>query len=83
MIEEEVILSIKKLTLPTLYLDSNIIIELAKHEKGLSTSEYKEQIRSLYEFIREANRKRQLLCPLGNQQEEISVSKAREGAKQF
>lgn len=77
------VVKIKKTSKPTIYLDSNIFVELAKLGNGTCSSVYKRQISALYCAITLAKQKQLILCPIGNQQAEIGVSKAREVARQF
>lgn len=74
---------IKKISKPTAYLDSNIIVELAKLKNGTCSSAYKRQISTLYFIIELTKQKQLVLYPIGNQQAEIGVSRAREVSRQF
>ena len=74
---------IQKNHIPILYLDSCILIELARCVSNHSSSTYKQEISELYDVLISLMRNGKILCPSGNQLQEMGVSKGREMAKNF
>lgn len=74
---------ISKMKIPVIYLDTNILIELCKHEKGNCTDKHKDDIGKLYEKLVNLMQSKKILCPLGNQLVEIGLTKNRNDTKLF
>ena len=74
---------IQKNSIPIIYLDSCILIELARYASGQSSNAYKREIGELYDVLISLMRQKRILCPSGNQLQEMGVSKGREMAKNF
>lgn len=72
-----------KNTIPSVYLDTCIMIELGKFEKGICKNEHIKEIGELYEVLEKLKQKGVIICPLGNQLEEMGMTKEREDAKYF
>lgn len=72
-----------KNTLPCIYLDTNILIELSRYEKGCCKNEHVDKIGGLYNALHKLMREKRILCALGNQLEEMGTSRAREDARNF
>lgn len=69
--------------IPVIYLDTCAMIELARFENGSSTNAHKQEIGVLYEILLELMRAKRILCPMGNQLQEMGMTKDREKAKLF
>lgn len=76
-------ITIQKNDIPILYLDTNIMILLAQYEKGEYRGEYPKDIADLYEVLSAAIKENRIICPIGNQLEEMGMSAGRERAKKF
>lgn len=74
---------INKCNKPIVYLDTNIMIELSKHENGTCKNERRHEIGKLYEVLTTAMSENRILCPLGNQLQEMGMSKGRRDSKDF
>lgn len=67
---------IKKSTVPILWIDTSIIINMTLLRLGTKLdSTQKKRIEFLYQAIKEATRKGKLICPLADQDEEIWVDR--------
>lgn len=67
---------IKKSTVPILWIDTSIIINMTLLRLGTKLdSTQKKRIEFLYQAIKEATRKGKLICPLADQDEEIWVER--------
>ncbi|MBQ9933219.1 MAG: hypothetical protein IJO69_05230 [Ruminiclostridium sp.] len=76
-------IEIKKRSTPVIYLDTNAMIELSRHEKGTCTISHKKEIGELYDILTSAKREKRILCPHGNQLEEMGNARGREYARDF
>lgn len=76
-------MAIKKFDLPVVYLDTNILVEMARYQKGKCCNSYKEEIADIYVVLIDKMKKREILCPLGNQLVEMGMSKGREQGRDF
>lgn len=74
---------INKCLKPVIYLDTNIMIELSKYENGTCKNERRHEIGKLYILLTTAMRENRILCPLGNQLQEMGMSKGRRDSKDF
>lgn len=74
---------VKRDKIPVIYLDTCAMIELARFENGSSTNAHKQEIGLLYEILLELMREKCILCPMGNQLQEMGMTKDREKAKLF
>lgn len=74
---------VKRNKTPVIYLDSCAMIELARYEKGKCTDAHKQEIGELYALLSSMMRDKRILCPLGNQLQEMGMTKDREQAKMF
>lgn len=74
---------VTKSKMPVIYLDTCAMIELARFENGSSTNAHKHEIGVLYEILLALMRAKCILCPLGNQLQEMGMTKDREKAKCF
>jgi len=74
---------ISRMKIPVIYLDTNILIELCKYQKGRCTDKHKDDIGSLYEKLVGLMQTNRILCPLGNQIVEIGLTKNRNDTKLF
>lgn len=68
---------------PSIYLDTNAMIELSKYERGVCTDMHKQEIGKLYDILTVMMRETRILCPLGNQLQEMGMTKGKESAKLF
>jgi hypothetical protein len=64
-------LNIQKSPIPLIWLDSSIIIHMAKSKTGKIDDELKEKVDYIYDTIHLLVRKRKLLCPSAEQEEEF------------
>lgn len=76
-------IKIFKNTVPSIYLDTNILIELSRYEKGCCTNEHVDNIGALYHTLQKLMRERRIFCVLGNQLEEMGTARARGDARNF
>lgn len=74
---------VKRNTVPTIYLDSCAMIELARYENGKCSNAHKQAIGELYNVLSFLMRGKKILCPMGNQLQEMGMTKEKEPAKQF
>lgn len=76
-------ITIKKSDIPTLYLDTCTMIELSRHEKGICTDAYRQEIGELYDVLTLLMRNKKVHCVLGNQLQEMGISKGRAPSRDF
>lgn len=76
-------IKIVKNAISSIYLDTNILIELSRYEKGCCTNEHIDKIGALYNTLQKLMREKRILCVLGNQLEEMGTTPAREEARNF
>jgi len=74
---------IKKSGVPIVFLDSNIFIEMKRAIDGNCHTKYAGQLIDLYNLLINLMRRKLIICPVGSQQDEIGVSKKRQGAEEF
>lgn len=74
---------VRKHIMPTIYLDSCAMIELARYKNGKCTDAHKKEIEELYALLVSLMKEKRILCPLGNQLQEMGMTKDREKAKLF
>ncbi len=74
---------IKKLGIPVIYLDTCILIELSRYKNNCCTNERKDEIGKLYNILTDLMKNNKILCPLGNQMEEMGITKKRSNARVF
>ena len=70
-------------TLLSIYLDTNVLIELSRYEKGCCTNEHIDKIGALHSTLQTLMQEKRIFCVLGNQLEEMGTSRAREDARNF
>ena len=68
---------------PCIYLDTNAMLELAKHERGSCAGAHKQEIGELYDMLTALTRENRILCPLGNQMQEMGMTAKRKTARLF
>ncbi|MEN6635712.1 MAG: hypothetical protein ABFC56_07680 [Clostridiaceae bacterium] len=73
----------RKSDVPIVFLDSNIFIEMKRAIDGNCHTIYAGQLIELYNLLTELMRRKLIICPVGSQQDEIGVSKKRQGAEEF
>ena len=76
-------INIEKNKIPVIYLDSCLLIELSKYEKGVCTNEHIQSIGRLYDVLISLMQENRILCPLGNQMCEMGMSQKRKPARDF
>ena len=59
------------------------MIELAKHELGTCMNAHKQKIGELYDMLTALMRENRILCPLGNQMQEMGMTSKRKTARLF
>lgn len=74
---------ITKNTVPLIYLDTNIMTELAKYENGSYKGAYLDELKVLYNLLNQKMRQNEIICPLGYQMEEMGMPAKRENARNF
>ena len=74
---------IKKNKIPVIYLDTCLLIELSRYEKGKCTDVHSQHIGKLYDILLSLMRENRILCPLGNQMCEMGMSRQRQQARNF
>lgn len=80
---EHINVKIEKNTIPIIYLDTNIMINLSRYEKGIYKGSNIEQIGELYTILKANMEKKKILCPLGNQLKEMGMSNGRKEGREF
>ena len=68
-------IKIIKNSVPVLYLDTCMLIELSRYEKGCCKNEHVDKIGALYDSLLTLLRQKRIMCVLGNQLEEMGTSK--------
>lgn len=68
---------------PTIYLDTCTMIELSRHEKGICKDAYRQEIGELYDILTDLMQHRKIHCVLGNQLQEMGISKGRAPSRNF
>lgn len=76
-------IKVTKSEIPTIYLDTCTMIELSRHEKGICTDAYRQEIGELYDVLTFLMRNRKVHCVLGNQLQEMGISKGRAPSRDF
>lgn len=74
---------IKKLSAPAVYLDTCILLEMAKIENGKCKSEHRKELEKLYLILKQKMQQGRILCPMGNQLLEMGATKGRTAARDF
>lgn len=74
---------VKKNDIPMIYLDTFIMIELAKYSYGNCTDPHKEEIGEIFALLTQLLNAKKILCPLGNQLKEMGMSHGRKSSKNF
>ena len=82
-IDRKLFFNIVKYPVPVIYLDSCIMIEFSRYCMGRCTDSHIKDIEELYKLLSFKMKNRKLLCPLGNQLEEMAMSKKRKYARDF
>lgn len=77
------IVGTKKSKIPILYLDTCIMLELAKYAKGICDNSHKAEIGELFCLLPQLMQSGKLLCPSGNQLQEMGMSHGKKDAKRF
>lgn len=77
------IVGTKKNKIPILYLDTCIMLELAKYAKGICDNSHKAEIGELFSLLTQLMQSGKLLCPSGNQLQEMGMSHGKKDAKMF
>lgn len=77
------VVDIKKSKVPIVFLDSNIFIEMKRAIDGNCHTLYASQLIELHDLLIELMRRELIICPVGSQQDEIGVSKKRQGVEEF
>lgn len=68
---------------PCIYLDTNAMIHLSKHALGIGTDTHKQKIGELYDTLTVLMHENRILCPLGNQMQEMGMTAKRKTARLF
>lgn len=68
---------------PTIYLDTCTMIELSRHKKGTCKGAYRQEIGELYDILTDLMQHRKIHCVLGNQLQEMGISKGRAPSRNF
>ena len=76
-------IKVTKSEIPTIYLDTCTMIELSRHKKGICTDAYRQEIGELYDVLTLLMRNRKVHCVLGNQLQEMGISKGRAPSRDF
>lgn len=76
-------IKVTKSEIPTIYLDTCTMIELSRHEKGICADAYRQEIGELYDVLTLLMRNRKVHCALGNQLQEMGISKGRAPSRNF
>lgn len=84
MIDKSIpIIKITKHTPPIIYLDTNVLIEFSRYEKGCCTDIHISTIKELYHLLEDLKQEKRILCARGNQLEEMGASKSRKDGREF
>lgn len=81
--DEGIRVAIEKSAIPIVYLDSNIIIELKRIADRTSSNKYKADLQTLYEMLSVAMKHNLIICPSGNQHDEIALSETKKENEEF
>ena len=76
-------IKITKSETPTIYLDTCTMIELSRHKKGICKDAYRQEIGELYDILTDLMQHRKIHCALGNQLQEMGISKGRAPSRNF
>ena len=76
-------IKIQKNYIPILYLDACALIEFSKLTENKCTNEHKQELGALYDTLLFLMQEKRILCPSGNQLQEMGVSRGREKAREF
>lgn len=76
-------IKIQKNQIPILYLDTCALIEFSKYMHSKCTNEHKRELGELYDTLLSLMQQKRILCPTGNQLQEMGVSRGREKAREF
>ena len=77
------IVGTKKNSIPILYLDTCVMLELAKYANDKCTDSHKNEIGELFCLLPQLMKAGKILCPSGNQLQEMGMSRGRKVAKEF
>ena len=77
------LITIHRSETPTIYLDTCTMIELSRHEKGICKGAYQQEIGELYDVLTDLMQHRKIHCVLGNQLQEMGISKGRAPSRNF
>ena len=83
MIDTFIPITITKNSTPIIYLDTNVLIELSRYEKGCCKSNHRDKIEGLYRALETLKHEKRILCAYGNQMEEMGTTQARQDARDF
>ena len=75
--------SIGKSSIPIIFLDSNIIIEMKRAMDGHSSCKYAKELIELYNTLQHLMKRNLIYCPVGSQHEEIGLSGKKQSAEEF
>jgi len=75
--------TIAKNNKPSIYLDTCAMIELSRYEKGICKNEHSKKIGELYNVLTALMREKRILCPSGNQLQEMGMTANRKSARSF
>jgi hypothetical protein len=71
---DDVKVNIEKSPIPLVWIDTSILIKMAKLKSGERISEEeKQQIKYLYDSIIDKTKKKKMICPMADQYEEIEI----------
>lgn len=76
-------IKIEKKPITTIYLDTCAMIELSRHEKGKCKIEHKQEIGELHDVLTALMCEKRILCPSGNQMQEMGMTEERKPARVF
>ena len=68
---------------PIIYLDTLVMIEFARLEKGICSNEHRQDIEELYLVLKHLMNINKIICPVGNQLQEMGMTKSRQSAREF
>lgn len=77
------LITIHRSETPTIYLDTCTMIELSRHERGVCTDAHHCEIGELYDVLTDLMQHRKIHCVLGNQLQEMGISKGRAPSRNF
>ena len=73
----------QKRAIPSIYLDSCAIIELARFNEGKYKGKYEKEIGDLFYVLSSMMKEHKILCPYGNQLQEVGMTEKRKSARNF